>query len=193
MSLLASKLVAIGHFVAAEDHHTDDQGYTTHHWLLPENAEIIYGGLAALIVFYLLYRFGKKPVVEGMKGRTARIQQELDESTQVKADAEAEAARIRQALGDIQAERRRLLAEADAQAEALLTDGRSRLEAEVADLGAKADADIEASAGRASDELRNEIARLAARAADRVVEESLDPATQQRLIEDFIARVGAPS
>lgn len=191
MSVLAAQLASIGHLVTAEDHHFDDQGYTTHHWLLPETAEIIYGGLAALIIFFLLYKFAKKPVVEGMKGRTARIQQELDDSAQAKADAEAEAARIRQALGDIQAERRRLLEEADAQAAALLADGRARLETEVADLEAKADADIQASAGRAADELRNEIARLAARAADRVVEESLDAATQQRLIEDFIARVGA--
>lgn len=191
MNGFTAQLVAIGNFVAAEDHHTDDKGYTTHHWLLPENAEIIYGGLAALIIFYLLYRFGKKPVVEGMKGRTARIQQELDDSAQARADAEAEAAGIRQALGDIQAERQRLLAEADAQAEALLADGRARLETEVAELEAKADADIQASAGRTSDELRNEIARLASQAADRVVAESLDDATQQRLIEDFISRVGA--
>lgn len=191
MSTVTAHLVSIGQFVAAEDHHTDDKGYTTHHWLLPESAEIIYGGLAALIIFYLLYRFAKKPVAEGMKGRTARIQQELDESAQARADAEAEAARIRQALGDIQAERQRLLADADAQAESLLADGRERLQAEVADLEAKADADIEASAGRTTDELRNEIARLASRAADRVVEESLDTATQQRLIEDFISRVGA--
>jgi F-type H+-transporting ATPase subunit b len=126
-----------------------------------------------------------------MQGRTARVQQELDDSAQAKADAEAEAARIRQALGDIQSERQRLLAEADAHAEALLADGRARLQAEVADLEAKADADIQAPAGRTSDELRNEIARLASRAADRVVEDSLDASTQQRLIEDFIARVGA--
>lgn len=187
----SSRLGAIADFVGAEDHHFDDQGYTTHHWLLPETAEIIYGGLAALIIFYLLYRFAKKPVADGMKSRTARIQQELDDSARAQTDAETEAGRIRQALGDIQAERQRLLAEADAQAEALLTDGRARLQAEVTDLEAKGVADIEASAGRSSDELRNEIARLASRAADRVVEDSLDSATQQRLIEDFISRVGA--
>jgi F-type H+-transporting ATPase subunit b len=191
MIAVGSRLAAIVDFVAAEEHHFDDQGYTSHHWLFPETAEIIYGGLASIIVFALLYRYGKKPVVEGMQGRTARVQQELDDSAQAKADAEAEAARIRQALGDIQSERQRLLAEADAHAEALLADGRARLQAEVADLEAKADADIQASAGRTSDELRNEIARLASRAADRVVEDSLDASTQQRLIEDFIARVGA--
>lgn len=169
----------------------DDKGYTSHSWIWPERAEIIYGGLASLIIFFLLWKFARKPIGDMMRGRTERIQGELDESARAKADADAEAARIRQALGDIQAERQRLLADADVQAEQLLVDGRARLEAEVADLEAKADADISASAGRSSDELRNEIARHAGQAAERVVADSLDDSTQQRLIEDFIAKVGA--
>ena len=157
-------------------------------WIWPEQAELIYGTLASVIIFGLLSgRPGRWPRRPSPPAPSA-IQAELDESAQAKTDAEADATRIRQALGDIEGERQRLLAEADAQAEALLADGRARLEAEVADLEAKADADIAAAAGRTSDELRNEIARLASAAADRVVERSLDDDTQQRLIEDFIAR-----
>ena len=48
-----------------------------------------------------------------------------------------------------------------------------------------------AARGRASDELRVEIARYASAAAEQVVERSLDDAAQQRLIEDYIQRVGA--
>ena len=92
-------------------------------------------------------------------------------------------------MGDIDSERQRLLAEADAQAAALLADGRARLDAEVAEMEQKAEADIAAAAGRTADELRNEIARLAAAAADRVVERSLDDATQQRLRSRTTSRV----
>ena len=84
-----------------------------------------------------------------------------------------------------------MLADADTQAAALLADGRARLDAEIAELEAKAETDIAAAAGRTSDELRNEIARLASAAADRVVERSLDAETQQRLVEDYIQKVGA--
>ena len=146
--MIGAKLVEIANLIGAEDHHFDDQGYTTHHPWLPEQAELIYGTIASLIVFFLLWKYGRKPAADGMKARTSRIQQELDDATQAKTDADAEAARIRQALGDIQSERQRLLAEADAQAESLLTDGRARLEAEVVELEAKADADIQAG-GRA--------------------------------------------
>jgi len=170
----------------------DDQGYvTSHHWLWPEQAEIIYGGLASVIIVGLLVWKAGPALRTAMADRTARIQAELDASAKDRADAESEAARIRQALGDIDAERERLLAEADAQAEALVTDGRARLDAEIAELEDKADADIAAAEARTSDELRAEIARLASAAADRVVSRSLDEATQQRLVEDFIQKVGA--
>ena len=60
-----------------------------------------------------------------------------------------------------------------------------------AELEAKADADIVQLGSRTVDEMRAEIARLSALAAERLVEDSLDDATQQRLIEEFIAEVGA--
>lgn len=191
MNRLSNLVVtASGHFPGAE-HGIDDQGYTTHHPLWPEQAELLYGTIAFVAVVLLALRF-KVPSMakKAFRVRTEKIQGELDAATAANRDAEAEAARIRQSLGNIEAERERLLAEADAQAEALLADGRARLEAEVAELEAKAEADITASGNRAGDELRAEIARLAGAAADRVVERSLDEATQQRLIEDFIANVG---
>lgn len=164
------------------------------HWLWPAQAELIYGSIASIIIFGALYKFAGPAVKKAMAARTERIQQELDESEAAKTAAEAEAAGIRQAAGDIDAERERLFAEADAQAQSVLAEGRARLEQEVADLEARADADIAATAGRANDELRAEISRLAAVATDRVLADGvLDDATQQALIENFIARVGANS
>ena len=188
--LTATVLAGLQRF-PAQEHGIDDQGYTTANPLWPEQAEIIYGGLASVIVISLLIWKAGPMVNKAMAARTDKIQGELDDSAAARRDAEAEAARIRQSLGNIEAERQRLLAEADAQAEAMLADGRARLETEVAELDAKADTDIASGAGRAGDELRGEIARLAGAAADLVVERSLDEATQQQLIEAFIATVGA--
>lgn len=160
-------------------------------WLLPEAAELIYGSIASLIIFGALWKFAGPAIKRAMADRTHQIQGELDESAAAKAEAEAEAAQIRQAAGDIDAERQRLFAEADVHAEQMLADGRERLEAEVADLEARAAADIAATAGRAGDELRAEISRLAAVATDQLIAGGLDDATQQDLIEGFIQKVGA--
>ncbi len=182
MSLLATILVA-----AEEGHHEPE----THSWILPETPEIIYGGLAAVLVIGALVKFVGPMIKKAFSDRTARIQKELDESASARNTAQGEAAQIRQAAGDIQAERARLLADAEQQAAALIEDGRVRLEQEVLDLQARADADIAAAAGRSGDELHAEIARLSGAATERLVASVLDDATQNELIEAFIAKVGA--
>ena len=131
------RLVNVILLAAAEEPHRDDNGQiVTHHWLFPEQAELIYGTAASLIIFYLLYRFAGPPARKALADRTARVQAELDASANALTEAEAEAAEIRQAKGNIEEERERLVAAADAEAEALLTDGRARLEMEIAELEA---------------------------------------------------------
>jgi F-type H+-transporting ATPase subunit b len=160
-------------------------------WLWPEQAELIYGSIASVLIFGLLFKFAGPAVKQAMADRTTSIQDELDSSAQAKAEADAEAAQIRQAAGDIDAERQRLFAEADAQAEQLLADGRVRLDEEVAELEARAESDIALAAGRQGEELRAEISGLANAAAERLLSGGLDETTQQDLIENFIQKVGA--
>jgi F-type H+-transporting ATPase subunit b len=178
-------------FVGAEEHEFDDAGYTSADPILPHKWEMIIGSTASIIVFILLYKFAWPVMKQSFNNRTAGIQQELDDAQAAKVTAEGEAATIRQAQGNIEAERERLHAEAAAQAEALLADGRARLDVEMADLETRAEADIAAAAGRSADELRAEIARHSSVAVERIVHETLDDATQQALIEGFIQRVGA--
>jgi F-type H+-transporting ATPase subunit b len=189
MSLFAaSALVAVLAQEEEEGHHLIDR---TPSWIWPESYEIWFGGFAILFIVGLLYWKAFPALQKGFRARTERIQKEIDDAAAAVASAEQESARIRSAKGDIAAERARILADADRQAEQLVADGRTRLAAEVEDLEAKADAEIAQLAARSGDELRAEIARLAGDAAERVVADSLDDATQQNLIEAFIARAGA--
>ena len=174
--------------IAAEGHDIDPA--RSEHWLWPAEAELIYGSIASIIIFTLLYKFAGPAVKRYFADRTSSIQGELDSSAAAKSEAEAEAAQIRQAAGDIDTERQRLFAEADAQAEQLLVDGRERLDAEISELEARADTDIAALAGRAGDELRAEISGLATAATERLLAGGLDDTTEQELIEDFIQKVG---
>jgi F-type H+-transporting ATPase subunit b len=161
------------------------------HWLFPELPEIIYGGISSLIIFAALWKFAIPQFKKALGARTERIQKELDSASEDLSKAEADAAQIRRALGDIEAEKSRLLSEAKTQAEALIAEGRTRLDAEVVELEKKADADISAAAARGSDELRAEIGRLSSVAIDEVLPVVLNDASQQSLIENFIAKVGA--
>lgn len=161
------------------------------HWLFPELPEIIYGGISSLIIFAALWKFALPQFKKSLAARTERIQKELDASHSDLAAAQTDAANIRKALGDIESERSRLLAEAKVQAEAMLADGRARLASEIADLEARATADLAMVAARGGDELRAEIGRVSAVAIDAVIPSVLDDSAQQSLVENFIAKVGA--
>ena len=185
-------LFAIARFVAEEEvPHSDSEGITTHSPWLPERAEIIYGSIASVLIFFLLYKFAGPLAKKAMAARTERIQKELDSAAADKAAAATEAEEIRRAKGDIGAERDRLMADAAVQAESLLADGRVAVEAEMAELLARADTDIATAKSRGIEELRAEISGLSAEAADRAVAESVDDATHQQLLEAFIQKVGA--
>ena len=91
--------------IAAEGTHEAE----THSWILPETPEIIYGGIASVLVIGALVKFAGPMVKKSLNARTEKIQKELDDSAAARSTAEGEAAQIRQAAGDIQAERGRLL------------------------------------------------------------------------------------
>jgi len=162
----------------------------THHWMWPEKAEIIYGGIASILIFTALFKFAAPAAKKALAARTERIQKELDNASNTRSAAEAEASNIRRAIGDIAGERARLMAEADQQAAALLSEGRARILAEVADLEAKAETDIAAARSRSGDELRAQIAQIATVATQQAVSASLNDSTKQELIEGFINSVG---
>lgn len=161
------------------------------HWFIPKRFELIYGGLASVIIISALVKFAGPMAKKSLSDRTERIQSEIDSARNAKASAEQEAAQIRTALGDISSERARLLAEADGQAAALLTEGRARIDAEMKDIEAKALADIANASSRVGDELRAEITRLSAVAIERVVTQSMNDKARQDLIEGFILKVGS--
>lgn len=184
-------LFAAGVLRAEEPPPNDGVGTVSLHPIFPPLKEILIGGAASLIIFALLWKYAWPPIKQAMNDRTARIQKEIDDAAAARAQAEQDAADIRTALGDIDAERTRLFEEADAQAAALLADGRSRLEREIADLEAKAESDIAAATARGADDLRADIARYSSQAIEHSVTSSLDDAAQQELVENFISRVGA--
>lgn len=165
--------------------------FESHHWLWPELKEIIYGGIASVLVIGALVKFAGPMAKKALAARTERIQGELDRARDARAQAETDASRIRAALGDVASERAKILAEADAQADALVREGRARIDAEMADIESKAMADIANAGARVGDELRAEISRLSAVAVERVVAQAMDDRARQDLIENFISNVGA--
>ena len=160
-------------------------------WLPADINEVIWGTLAFLIVAFLLVKFARKPVVEGLAKRSQNIATTLGEAASAREDAEAERDRIKAALADSDAEAARIIEEARQASDQLGIDIVARTEDEIAQLRERAQTDLAATRFQAQADLSGELSRLALGAAEEVVEGSLDDETQQRLIDSYISQVGS--
>ena len=160
---------------------------------LPPINELIWGGLAFLIVVGLLWWKGGPAIRNAWNGRIERIEGELDAAADTRQSAEAELAGVRDRIANVDTERQRIVEEARQTAATLKAQLVERAQAEAAEVAQRATADIEAAKAQALADLRSEVGALAMGAAEEVVRESLDADTQRSLVESYISQVGASS
>jgi F-type H+-transporting ATPase subunit b len=157
--------------------------YRTPGMPVPFGAYLINSG----ILFFLLYRFGKRPILDGLHKRRERILQGIEEASRMKADAEAaltkyqakldgieaDVARIRKEMRESAAvERANILAEAKKR--------RERMEHEARQLVVQ---ELKA----AKEELYAETVRASMATAERLLRSQLGNADHDRLGEDYLA------
>jgi len=166
--------------------------FQAHNWWLPETKEIIWGGLAFLIVLVLLVKFAGPAITSGLRARTDRIQEQLERSANAKLEAETEASQLRADLADLDSRKAQILEDARVQAAKLREEGALRNDAEMVELEARAEADITSARGRSQSELQHQVGAWASETAERYVSQRIDDALRNELVEDFITKVGAP-
>jgi F-type H+-transporting ATPase subunit b len=159
--------------------------------ILPELNEIIWGGLAFLVLLAVMVRYGFPLVNSNIQARAEKIRSDLEaaetarfEAQQVKQQHEAELAQTR-------AEVSRIIDEARQEASVVKADLQVRAEAEIAEMRQRANAEVAAARQRALSDLQSDVAEIVVGAAERVVERNLDLETQRQLIDQYIASVGS--
>jgi F-type H+-transporting ATPase subunit b len=152
--------------------------------------ELYWGSLAFGIIFAIFVWKGVPAISKVMKGRTARIEEEIAAAAAQKAEAESELATLSGQLGDADAEAAKIVADAREQATKLEADLLARAEADVAESKERSRIEIQAQRDQALADLRAAVAERARVAADAVVRENLDDATtQSTLIDDYISQL----
>lgn len=159
----------------------------------PALPEIIWGGLAFLIVLAVLMKFAFPALKKGLKAREDQIREDLESASRAREEAESESAQYRAAIGDARSEANTILEDARADAERIRRDVVARAETEAAEIRERAQEDIRLAQERAMSDLRAQVADLSIGLAEKVVERSLDRATQQALIDSYIDSVGSGS
>lgn len=159
--------------------------------IIPEVTEIIWGGIAFVVLFALMQWKLFPAVKRGMDRRAEKIRDDLDaaetartEALEVKAGYEAE-------LADARAEAGRIIDAARGDAEGVRADLIARAEAEAAELRQRSELDVEAAKRQALSDLEGEVSAIVIGAAETVIGQNLDHDTQMQLIESYIDEVGS--
>jgi F-type H+-transporting ATPase subunit b len=159
--------------------------------ILPATNELIWGGIAFVILFFLMAKFAYPAVKKGMDDRAEKIRTSIDEAEHARSDAQRILEDYQRQLADARSESGRIIEEARQAADRLRQDLKRQAETEVTELRGRAQEDIQAQVQRAMADLQARVGELAIELAEKVVERSLDRETNMQLIESYINQVGA--
>ena len=157
--------------------------------ILPDVPELIFGGLAFLIVFVVLWKFAFPALNKMLEERSAKIQGEMEKAESTRQEADTLLADYRAQLAGARDESNRIIEEARKTAEQLRRDVQAKAEEEAQATVNRAQEEIRAERDRVFAELRGQVGEIAVELAGRVVGESLDTGAHERLIDDYIDQV----
>lgn len=143
----------------------------------------------AALIFILLY-FLKKPAVNFFNNRRETIRAELEELEAKRIEVERAYKESEAKMGSLEASAREIVAEAIRQGEA--ERERILVEAERAAVNMKRQAElaVQHELTMAKSKLKSEIAEEAAKAAEELVRQHLQPADEAKMIAGYLEKVG---
>jgi len=159
--------------------------------ILPETNELVWGGLAFVVLLGLMWKFGLPPVRKMLKDREDRIRGDLERAEEAKVEAEGVLEDYRRQLAEARTEASQIIEASREQAEEVRRELIARAESDAAEVRQRAAEDARLASDRAMSELRASVATLSIELAEKVVERNLDHDTQIQLIESYINQVGS--
>ena len=173
-----------------EDGKTIDDCQKAPNLILPATNEIIWGGLAFVVLLLVMWKYALPPVRNMMKQREDRIRDDLERAEQARTEAEGELANYRRQVADARNEAAGIVEEARQSADEVKRQIQSQAESDAAEVRARAQEDIRLAADRAQADLQGRVAELSIELAEKIVERNLDRDTQLALVESYIGQVG---
>ena len=155
----------------------------------PDPGLYIWTILTFLVLVALLAKFAWRPLLEALETRQAAIRQSLDDARQAKQDLER-----------LHVESARILAEARAEAEAMISRTRSdadrfreelkqKARSEAATIVKNAEKQIELETSRALQQIRHEAVEISVAIASKLLQKNVTKADNERLIEDTFTQL----
>ena len=143
--------------------------------------------LVTFVIFLVILRiFAWGPIMDALEKRETKIQESLDAAEKAKAEAEQISQKNEQALKDAEAKAQQIRKEAVEEAEMLRNERIEKAKKEANEQLEQAKQSIEQEKKQALNELRNEVADLAIKAAGTILDKELDEKSNRELVDNYI-------
>jgi F-type H+-transporting ATPase subunit b len=138
------------------------------------------------VLFLVLSKFAWKPLLEALNEREGKIRSALEEADKARAEAAQLLKQNAQNIARAAEEYQKLVREGRALAEKMKEDIVAKAKQQADQELLRANEEIQRSVDAARQQLRAEVADLAIRAAEKILEESLDAAKQKKIVDAFM-------
>jgi len=159
--------------------------------IAPATNELVYGGLAFIVLLVVLWKFAYPAIAGMMNARTERIRTSIDDADKAKGEAETVLADYQRQLTEARAEASRIIEDARVQADQVKRELIAKAEADAVELRQRNAEQVAGERDRVLGEIQGQVATLAIELAEKVVESNLDREANTRLIESYISSVGS--
>ena len=149
--------------------------------------------LGFLILVWILGRYAWGPVVAQLEARRSRIAAEFDDAARRQREADAARARYEQELKGIESQARQRILEAVTEGQRLAAEIKAQAQADAAARIVRAGEEIAHEQEKAREMLKEQVAALSIRTAEKILRAKLDGAGQRALVERFIDEVDGQS
>ncbi len=159
--------------------------------LNPNPGLIFWTAITFAIVLLILKKTAWGPIVSMLEEREKGIQSAIDRAHSAKDEAESILKKNRELLSRADAEADRLIREGKEYADKVRSELTEKAQIESQKMIAAAKDEIEQEKRRALEVLRNEVADLAVRGAEKIIRATLDAEKQKVVVDDMIKELAA--
>lgn len=139
-----------------------------------------------LLLLFLLRMFLWKPITKALADRQDRIRESLEAAERMKEQTQASERSIQEQIDTARQEGQQIIANSQQIANRVQEEGRQQAQTEAEALLARARSEIQRERDNAIAELRQEFADITVKAAEKVIGQSLDRSSHQRLIDEVL-------
>ncbi|MEK8026441.1 MAG: hypothetical protein RLY78_1705 [Pseudomonadota bacterium] len=153
------------------------------------NATLFLQAIVFAILVWFTMRFVWPPITKALDERAAKISEGLAAADRAKSELAQANRKVEEQLASTRDEATRRLADAERLAQSLVEDARGKASAEAAKILAQAESDAQQALTKARDTLRDQVAALAVKGAEQILQREVNPAVHADLLNRLKAEL----